>query len=610
MIPMHQLPLGHFWPLAAGDGGPSTISYLCAAERSKHILLLRSVLEAAARTRPDIHGDLDLASAWRVLAQAQARDPDAVADLLLLPELGAWAIDCLLGIAAADRDERATRLDFAQFGAIAIAAGLRTGLTFELPVALRGGRLFLPGFGSFQTALRADYVRLRYSASELTLLTERSAHVLPWPWPRPERLTVEHAGLELDVQFDPTNPYLDRYGHDTVTWMDQATLGRWRDRFAGAWRILVEHHRSDAEAIAEGVRAVVPLNSASTTVVSATSTAAFGAVATSLPPDDLMLAETLVHEFQHLKLCALLDLVPLSEGSNGGLYYVPWRDDPRPLNGLIQGTYAFLGIARFWRTQRFYLPPGKALRGHVEFARRRSEALDVAQTLLGTGLLTEVGTRMVSRMRDRLMLWHEDEVPDDAQRLAEEVSTDHKLTWQIRHFEFDSEAVRRLVCSWRVGARPEALVLAHSGPRVRSGVRYGPHYRGILLSMRYVDPRRFRAWLTDGRRGASDGWPADLAEQQEVLTSLSAGDLALLSGDTAAAVRAFRSEIQNGVARPDVWSGLAMAVRPRQTETAIHTFLSHAPLLSTLHAKIRTLTGESPDPFELAAWLATSSFAS
>jgi hypothetical protein len=37
---------------------------------------------------------------------------------------------------------------------------------------------------------------------------------------------------------------------------------------------------------------------------------------------------------------------------DGQRYYAPWRADPRLASGLLQGTYAFLGVSGFWRCQR------------------------------------------------------------------------------------------------------------------------------------------------------------------------------------------------------------------------------------------------------------------
>ena len=182
------------------------------------------------------------------------------------------------------------------------------------------------------------------------------------------------------------DPYLDRYTLPMSTGLAADELRRWRQRVQSAWEILVRHHRWAAEAIADGVSVIVPLTPQSETdLISATSPAAFGAVATSWPPDPVTLAETLVHEFQHVKLCGLLDMVPLTE-PGGEKVYAPWRQDPRPAGGLLQGIYAHLGIVRFWQAQRqAEADPDDMLRAHVQFARWRS-AMDAAvDTLLRTG---------------------------------------------------------------------------------------------------------------------------------------------------------------------------------------------------------------------------------
>jgi HEXXH motif-containing protein len=72
----------------------------------------------------------------------------------------------------------------------------------------------------------------------------------------------------------------------------------------------------------------------------------------SEPPDPATPAVSLVHEFQHIKLGALMHLISLVTGDDGTPYYAPWRDDPSPLGGFLQGVCAFFGIAEFWRRRR------------------------------------------------------------------------------------------------------------------------------------------------------------------------------------------------------------------------------------------------------------------
>ena len=134
-------------------------------------------------------------------------------------------------------------------------------------------------------------------------------------------MRVLASGLAWDVLLATDDAYLDRYTIPMSNKLSADELGRWRRRIQDAWEVLVRQHRWAAGPIADGASVIVPLTPQSETdLISATSPAAFGAVATSWPPDRVTMAETLVHEFQHVKLCGLLDMVPLaSSGRRAGL---------------------------------------------------------------------------------------------------------------------------------------------------------------------------------------------------------------------------------------------------------------------------------------------------
>ena len=150
-------------------------------------------------------------------------------------------------------------------------------------------------------------------------------------------------------------------------------------------------------------------------LVSATTPAAFGAIATSWPPDEVTLAETLVHEFQHVKLCGLLDLVPLAESGERRVY-APWRQDPRPASGLLQGVYAHLGIVRFWQAQQYAETDRDGiLRAQVLFARWRPAIGQAVQTLCQTGGLTPDGVRFAGLLQAQGQQLMSAPVPGDRQ---------------------------------------------------------------------------------------------------------------------------------------------------------------------------------------------------
>lgn len=591
---IHRLAQSDFDALADGAGTLTGIRQLCAAELSKHILLMHGVLVNAADRHPGIYAELQLADAFRLLVRAQERAPEAVARVLALPGVGAWAVDCLPRLDAAGPGDPELSADLAQLTAIAAAAGMRAGLDFALPVRIREGKLLLPGFAPVDTQLACEYALLRRSRAGTALQCDGSAYWLPAPLPERTRLLVKQVGRTLDVHFETSDPYLTRCLRHPLASIDGKVAAGWADRLVGAWRILGDYHPADATAIATVLNTVVPLTSDRTThTVSATSTAAFGAVAASLPPDDVTLAETLVHECQHLKLCALLDLFPMVEDSSTCWYYAPWRDDPRPARGLLHGACAFFGVTRFWRQQRNHGSADQVLRGHIEFARRRTETLDVMRTLIDSGELTRAGTRFVAGMRARLLGWLHDPVPAEASQMAAEVSIDHEATWRLQHLACDPKLADRLARSWSQGCSADAAAesgaaLPEAALRVRPGRVEGQHARGLMLTLRYTNPERFRAVLG--------------GEASAGTLDLSAGDRALLHGDHTAAVAAYRAEIRAGPRSPASWAGLVAAARTADGHRAAKTLLSWLPLAFAVHVRVA-----NADPLELAAWLATSS---
>lgn len=154
-------------------------------------------------------------------------------------------------------------------------------------------------------------------------------------------------------------------------------------------------------------------------------------VAMSLPPDPVACAETLIHEVQHLKLGGIQDLVDLTWPDDGRRYYAPWRPDPRPVAGLLQGTYAFFGVAGFWRRQREIAPD--RLLDHAEYAQWRDAVTNSLRTIQASGRLTPAGTDFVDGMTRVVDGWQRDTVPTDAAELARHAAHEHQSRWESAH---------------------------------------------------------------------------------------------------------------------------------------------------------------------------------
>ena len=585
MISTHSLSEEAFAALAGGAGDSVVVSQLRAAQLSQHLMLLYVVARAAERVSPPSPASAAFRAGYQLLAEAQAADPDTVARVLGLPHVGSWAHDCLAAL------DSGLPPDFGYLAAVAAAAAVRLGIPFALDVPVRSGGVPLPGLGFLRlTVGQAEWARLSSDGERLRVGEDidvpcpalvpddgTGGTVPHWRGAPLVRAVVD--GQAWEVLLESADPYLDRFSLRVLTGITDAEVGRWRERIQAAWELLVRHHGWAAGPIAEGVPVIVPLEPRSDHD-SATSPAAFGAIATSLPSSPVIMAETLVHEFQHIKLCGLLDMLRLIEPSDKR-GYAPWRDDPRPMGGILQGVYAFAGIVRFWDVQRrVETEPDAVLQAAVLYERWRLEIVPVADDLLRNGSLTPIGTDFVTVLKERWPGAAFGPVPAEAARIAREVALDHWLTWQLMHVTFDAAEVVGLAAAYQrsesLGGRalPEA--------RIENDVRQVDSIRrSQLLTMRFQNPKRY--W----RLAAEDA------------PGLGVADALLVGGDSEVAVKAYCEALADEP-DPAAWIGLALAVHRLPTPPR-SVFSTHLPLLYEMHAYLAG-RGIQADPLQLAAW--------
>jgi HEXXH motif-containing protein len=576
-----------FIELATGGGSRAVIRHLREAQQSKHLMLLHAVAGAAGGGTATPAATAFRAG-YELLTRIQAADPGASAWLLGLPHLGGWAHDCLIRI------DQGSAPDLAYLACAAAAAAVRAGVAFELDVPVRGGRVLLPGLGSLLIHDQSSWVQLRCDGERVT--AERhfeaarrrlapddgSGGTVP-QWYGTPMVRAITDGLAWDVLLETGDLYLDRYTLPMSTGLSAGEIGLWRQRVQDAWQVLVRHHRWAAEPMADAISVIIPLTSQrDTDLVSATTPAAFGAVATSWPADSVTTAETLVHEFQHVKLGGLMDMVPLVQ-PGGGKVYAPWRQDPRPAGGLMQGVYAHLGIARFWSVQQHAeTDPDGIFRAQTAFTRWRSTIDPATHTLLRTGCLTKAGVRFVSLIRDQGRDPESESVPGNVQEIANEVALDHWLNWQVRHMAIDTAAVADLAAAYQQG---ESFArLAQPNTWVEENTRnVGWTVRSQLLNTRCLVPARYRQLCAD-----------------EALP-LSKADRLLVGRNAASAVQTYRDEIVGSAdPLPNAWIGLALALHQLPSSPLKMAFATYLPLMFDVHARL----GGRTDPLDLAAWFA------
>lgn len=385
-----SLPEGAFELLSAGPGDPAAMASLAEC----HWSVVRALIAHVAAGLGGKGGDLDRAAAggWSLLSALDADQPEAVREVLTYPFVQAWAIQCLRPAASPDVD-----LDRAHLAGIAAAAALRAGVEAELPLPVRAGFIYLPTIGAIPAepgAGRTSVVRV--SPAGLSFQDGTG------DW-RAVRSAVTE---ELDVAVDDVDPFRDCRAWAAAERLSPASWSAWRRGLAAAARQLAAEVPAYASAIRAGLRCVVPMRSGATGHHrSGTAQDAFGAVALALPEDADMLGELLVHEMQHVKLSALRDLFDLFDPSDATVFGVPWRPDPRPVEGLLHGTYAHLAVAGLWRSRSERRPDGKARDTYLMYRTWVDEAIE---NLLGSGALTPQGKHFVDGMCATVEAWADD----------------------------------------------------------------------------------------------------------------------------------------------------------------------------------------------------------
>jgi uncharacterized protein len=414
-----------FARLAAGGGGRDAIEQLAAAQRAKHVRILsRIVAEAHTVGHPHRRWALE---GRDLLARALHHDLASAKQAVRHPSVGLWAARTLQALLGGQ-----PCLDAEPGGlcAIAAAAAIRARLPAEITIPVSDGYAVLPSLGMAAASGPTAVVRCAVGGATIgDVRLPADPHTDAQGWTGLHRV---HAGpidgRAFDILIDDIDPF--RFPSSEQL-LGRQSAASWSQALTGGWEVLSAHHPQVAAEVAAAVSVVTPISGTSLRAVSASSPVVFGSVAMSRPANAVGCAETLTHEAQHIKLGALLDFLPLTGPDDGRRYYAPWRADPRPLGGLLQGAYAYLGVSGFWRQQR--RQAGFEEHGDAQFARWRASAHLVAETMLASGGLTSAGHEFVSGMESTLNGWQREHVSAAARASAEQAARSHRACWEAAH---------------------------------------------------------------------------------------------------------------------------------------------------------------------------------
>ncbi|NUL11008.1 FxsB family cyclophane-forming radical SAM/SPASM peptide maturase [Streptomyces lunaelactis] len=410
--------------LATGFGSAETVGRLADAQLEVNWDLLAAVHERAPR------GDKVAAAAWELLTELDRDAPDVLDAVVAHPYTRPWALRIVEG--------RAPATITTGLAELAAAGALRAGHGATVYVPTRDGVLRLPGMGAVTLAHEATHAEVTAGAEGFTVRAAGRTLRIGWDEGAdgltPQWHPVRRAELPgWTVALEDTDPLRDSHQWPVAKRLSAGEAKMWAADLTEAWSLITRELPAYAPGVAVGLRAITPLHSPDGSDVSAASREAFGAVAAARPASSDLLALLIIHEFQHVKLGAVLDNHDLYDPADSRTYYAPWRNDPRPLAGLIQGTYAHIAVTDFWRVRRLTAAGQAARTAEAQFARWRRQTSEAVGVLAGSGVLTPLGERFVAGMASTVHGWSSEPVSAEALSEAGRAAERHRAGWHARN---------------------------------------------------------------------------------------------------------------------------------------------------------------------------------
>ncbi|GAA1035078.1 HEXXH motif domain-containing protein [Virgisporangium ochraceum] len=568
------------------------IAELWRSERSWRLTALLTVVNACAG-REEATGPLaPIDETWSLLVEAFRAHPDVTEDVLSRPQVGIWAAHTLARLEeSSPTGPEPLWADVGYLHSLVAAIAVRAGVPFELDVPVRGGTAVLPTVGAATFPPGTTRARVRAADGRATLM----AGDVTVPvgardgWHPSITVTVDRHDVPLRVELLDRDTYRALRGPSQPRTIDRAEVSHWRRLLGDAWDVLVREQPDRARSIAQSFRMLAPEPAEERfRQHSASGAEAFGGMLVSVPDDAVQLAATLVHETQHHKLHALTHLLTLTLDDPSVRYYAPWRDDPRPVAGLLQGAYAFAGIAGFWRIHRRHASPTDAPLAHVEFALWRRQTHLVLRTLAGCGRLTEHGERFVATLVSEVEGYLGESVPVAERAAADAIADDHWAMWRSHNLRLSEPVAAGLSAAWRRGREP-VIPPAEGGSDPPRAI---------------VEPGRIwfdgRAVLTRYRHGAAAEFAALRADPARVgrqVAGATGADLDLVGGDPEAAALGYLDELARDPTSVHGWVGLGLAHSDPGGPVA-RALLGRPELVLTVARR-----EGAADPLALAAWI-------
>jgi HEXXH motif-containing protein len=325
--------------VAPGVGRGAALDALRHARLAHTLCVFLKALREISASYPDAARDAGCQGAYEILAGLPI---EAQHEIVSYPTFAIW-LDQLLATTQAGGERLPEVLRHLWRFAISGAMKTQSGdFRCRVPVD-RAGRIFFPAthqYVQIQECQSGHSVLASIRRGSVEIESEsRTAPV----W---NSIPIFGPGIEinsLDSDFDAFTP--TSFERDQLTKRHEI---RWLAIAIPAWEMIAQVSEPLSKELSLH-RVIVPIRvdkpqialSATSPDVPATS---FSSWCSTTPE----LVEMLIHEYHHDKLNMLLSVDPLITGSETAVYPSPWKEQPRPLLGILHGAYVFTGVFQFW----------------------------------------------------------------------------------------------------------------------------------------------------------------------------------------------------------------------------------------------------------------------
>lgn len=457
------------------------------------------------------------------------------------------------------------------FWRFVLAAALQAG-NQEMYCTLRtnsSGRLVLPGthrYLQFQGVEPLQQVEIHLQGGDIQVSHPGSKVPIQKEW---QQIPLVASCVEINTVDDDAR--LPGRTHAIYEQLREDTTQAWQKVLTEAWSLIAKAAPLLLEEIQLGVQIIVPVCSTEDVHLSASYHEAPGLITMSWTPENVMIAEALVHEYHHQKLNALMNIDPLIEDPEElAIYYSPWRKDPRPLRGLLHAAFTFQAIVEFYNnlmdSHLAHLDEEQQLRRIYQGSCQVAYALEALQE---QGHFTRLGMSLLEGLRKNLEQ-QQDRMPDLSEKAKQEVDetlASHRSEWDRQYgslFQQDLTLLEDITPSL-----PDLPTLDEKHTRLQKRVLQWlelPLQFDLLTALNDVvpfDPLVDKVEIAYQNQGIAE--IASIAQEAtpgtSLLLDLLGGHIAYIIGDYERAAHLYKACLQHERTNILLWQYYAFALR-------------------------------------------------